>query len=334
MKRRIAIILAVITVFYVTYDFNLGEKSVSAWSLDEKEYILGGEIVGIKLYAKGLMCIDLEEESPGKAAGLKKGDIILSADGKEFKNSSEFIKIIKGSQGDIKITFDRDGKISDTLIKPIFDEDGNGKIGLWVRDSIAGVGTVTFYDVKDGKMMSLGHSVTDADAERSFVVRKGYITDCEILSVTKGEPGSPGEICGSFPEDEKILGYITNNTEKGLISNLSGIDNVTKEVVKLGSKADLKDGEALLYSAIIDGEKRPYAVKIKKLYGAGGDFLVEITDQRLLNLTGGIVQGMSGSPIIQNGKLVGAVTHVFVNDPTRGYGIFIENMLDEAMKVN
>ncbi len=327
MKRKISVILAVFTLSYVIYDFNVKEKSVSAWSFDQKEYILGGDIVGIKLFSKGLMCIDFEEGSTGKAAGLKKGDIILTVDGKEFKSAADFTKIIKNSDGEIEITFDRDGKINNTTVKPEVDEAGNKKIGLWVRDSIAGVGTVTFYDKKEGKMVSLGHSVTDSDAERSFMVRKGYITDCEILSVTKGEPGAPGEICGSFPENEKILGYIVDNTERGLVSNSSGIKKDDETEVKLGTKGEVKDGEALLYSAIVEGKVMPYAVDIKKLYGARGDFLVEIKDQRLLSLTGGIVQGMSGSPIVQNGKLIGAVTHVFVNEPKKGYGIFIENML-------
>ncbi len=333
MKRKFSFILAIITLSYVICDFHIKEKSVSAWAFDQKGYILGGDIVGIKLFSKGLMCIDFEEGSPGKEAGLKRGDIILEANGIQFNGAADFTKIIKNSEGEIEITFDRDGNINRTKVKPQIDSSGNKKIGLWVRDSIAGVGTVTFYDEKSGKMISLGHSVTDSEAERSFMVRKGYITDCEILSVTKGEPGTPGEICGSFPEDEKILGYIVDNTERGLVSNSSGIKKENKTEVKPGLKGEVKDGEALLYSAIIEGEVRPYAVSIKKLYGARGDFLVEVKDERLLSLTGGIVQGMSGSPIVQSGKLIGAVTHVFVNEPQKGYGIYIENMLTEAEKI-
>ncbi len=336
MKKKLAIILSAFTIFYVTADYFSSDSVVASGRIDNREYVLGGNIVGIKLYSRGLICVDLGDmgtENPSAAAGIKVGDIILFADGKEITNTNDFTKTVRNSDGPIKIQLDRDGEKIETEINPITDGNGVKRVGMWVRDSIGGVGTVTFTDVSDGKVVSLGHSVTDSDTGRSFTVRKGYITDCEIVSVNKSVKGAPGEIVGKFTEDEKIYGYITENTSGGLFANSSGILPDEQVKVKAASSRNLRDGDALLYTGIGGEGVEPYAVTVKRVYGDKGDMIVTVTDERLLALTGGIVQGMSGSPIIQNGKLVGAVTHVFVNDPTRGYGIFIENMLAEAEKI-
>ena len=333
LKKRIAVILLILTLIYVTADYSFDASVSASGNIDNREYVLGGEIIGIKLYGKGLICIDFESVSgknPAIEAGLRRGDVILSVNGKEILNTDDFSKTVATSSGELKIVYDRDGEISETAITPIKDESGISRVGMWVRDSIAGVGTVTFYDEKEGEVVTLGHSVSDSDTGRNFIVRKGYITDCDVLSVEQSKSGYPGEIVGKFKEDEKIYGYITKNTAGGLFANSSGLTSGEGLKVKAASSREVKDGEAFLYTELGGDGVKPYKVEIKKVYSrAKGDMIVTVKDNELLSLTGGIVQGMSGSPLVQNGKLIGAVTHVFVNDPTRGYGIFIENMLSK-----
>lgn len=292
--------------------------------------------MGIKLYGRGLILVDFKDiagKNPALEAGLCKGDILLSANGVDIKNTDSFIETVITSSGAIEITADRNGEVFETTLNPVEDESGINRVGMWVRDSIAGVGTVTFYDEKEGRVVTLGHSVSDSDTGRNFTVRKGYITDCDIVSVQRSEAGTPGEIMGKFTEDEKIYGYITENTKGGIFANSSGIIPVEGAKVKAALSKDVKDGEAYIYTELGGKGIKPYKAEIKKVYGrAKGDMIVTVTDDELLSVTGGIVQGMSGSPIVQDGKLIGAVTHVFVNDPTKGYGIFIENMLIEAEK--
>ena len=322
LKKRIAVILVILTLAYVNVDYNLDTSVSASGYIDNSEYVLGGNVVGIKLYGRGLILVDFKEisgENPALKAGLCKGDILLSANGTDIKNTDSFIETVITSPGEIAITADRNGELFETVLTPIKDEYGVNRVGMWVRDSIAGVGTVTFYDEKCGRVVTLGHSVSDSDTGRSFGVRKGYITDCDIVSVEKSEEGTPGEIVGKFTEDEKIYGYITENTAGGLFANSSGILPVDKLKVKAASSREVKDGEAFLYTELGGDGIKPYKVEIKKVYGrAKGDMIVTVADDELLSVTGGIVQGMSGSPLVQNGKLIGAVTHVFVNDPTRG----------------
>lgn len=337
MKKRFAAILIILTLVYVSADYSRDASVSASGNIDNYEYVLGGNVVGIKLYGRGLILVDFKEisgENPALKAGLCKGDILLSANGTDIKNTDSFIETVITSPGEIAITADRNGELFETVLTPIKDESGINRVGMWVRDSIAGVGTVTFYDEKGGKVVTLGHSVSDSDTGRRFGVRKGYITDCDVVSVEKSEEGAPGEIVGKFTEDEKIYGYITENTAGGLFANSSGILPVDEVIVKAASSREVKDGEAFIYTELGGDGVKPYKVEIKKVFGrAKGDMIVTVTDDKLLSVTGGIVQGMSGSPILQNGKIVGAVTHVFVNDPTRGYGIFIENMLAEAEKI-
>ncbi len=336
MKKKLALILSALTLFYVGADFEFDRSISASGHIDKHEYVLGGNVVGIKLYSKGLICVDfgnVGDKNPSLEAGIKIGDIILSANGKEIESTKDFEKIVRNSDSPIEIVIDRNGEEIQTAITPVTDAGGIRRVGLWVRDSIGGVGTVTFTDGTKGEMVSLGHSVTDSDSGRSFNVGKGYITDCEIVSITKSEKGAPGEIVGKFKEDEKIYGYITKNTDGGLFANSSGIAPDEEFRIKVSPKEEVKEGAALLYTEIGGEGVMPYAVEIKKTFGGKSDMIVTVTDERLLALTGGIVQGMSGSPLVQNGKLIGAVTHVFVNDPTKGYGIFIENMLIEAEKV-
>lgn len=334
LKRKLIAILTIFTLTYVISDAIYDEKEASAFVREENEtVIVGGQTVGIKLYSDGIMCIEFEngEKSPAYMAGLRQGDIILSANGMDVNSTDDFASIIENSVGSIKVVFDRNGKETEAEILPETDSLGKKRVGVWVRDSVGGVGTLTCQRPEKGEIIALGHSVSDADTGISFPVQKGYITDCEVVLIEKSSEGKPGEICGRFPENENIIGYITDNRKEGIYGNDSGMGKISGVPAKIALKTEIKDGRAVLLTDLAGESVVPYEVSVKKIYGAyGGNMIVEIKDERLLKITGGIVQGMSGSPIMQNGKLIGALTHVFVNDPTKGYGIFIENMLSES----
>lgn len=326
MKKKLILILSVFMLTYVISDSYSKEKSVFA--LAGHDYVLGGSVVGIKLYSKGIIVVDFEDSDncPALRAGLRRGDTIISAGGTEVTDTDSFLYAVAASGGKLPITFERGGKIISSELIPKCDPSGRLLAGMWVRDSVGGVGTVTFYSPSEGKMVTLGHPVTDSDTGKSFTVQSGVITGCEILSVGKSTPGAPGEIFGRFADEENVLGQITENTERGLYASAAKIPD-DPVYMKIAPASEVKSGGALLYSDIRGNGVEPYTVSIQKLYSSSGsDLLVKITDQRLLDFSGGIVQGMSGSPIVQSGKIAGALTHVFLDDPTSGYGIYSEKM--------
>ena len=219
-------------------------------------------------------------------------------------------------------------------ITPFKAVDGN-RLGVWVRDSTQGLGTVTYYDKSSRSFAALGHGIYDVDTGSLMTVREGFLTRAEVTGIKKGEKRNPGEVMGTLFKDDE-LGDVLKNTECGLYGEIKeyGINVLEDKTLPIGLRYEVKEGEAFILSDLIDVEKREYSINIESINRYGGrqdkSLLITITDERLLDKTGGIIQGMSGSPIIQDGKLVGAVTHVLVNDPTRGYGIFIENMLEAA----
>ncbi len=325
------------TIFDVN---NAIEEKVVAQS---NSVIIGGELVGLKVYTKGVYIVNVSfvntDEGriyPGKDAGLKKGDYIQKIDGHSINTIEEFSSMIV-SDREYELEVVRKGKILNTTITPVYSNDHNEyKVGLWIRDSTAGIGTVTFYNKETGEFAALGHAISDKDINKPLILKEGKVYSASVTGVVKGEKGTPGELEGGFSPAAKEIGVLEKNTNEGVKGKNFNIPQ--KNEIPLGTQADVKEGKAEIYCCIDDSKVERFSVKIVKLlksnlYTSKG-MIVQVTDQRLLNKTGGIVQGMSGSPIIQNGKLVGAVTHVFVNDPTRGYGIFIENMLEEAMKVN
>lgn len=326
MKKNFIFILSVFMLTYVFSDSYSKEKSVFA--LAGRDYVLGGQVVGIKLYSKGIIVVDFEdsESCPALNAGLRRGDTIISAGGADVTDTDSFLYAVAASGGKIDITYERGGKIGNTCLLLKSDSSGRLRAGMWVRDSVGGVGTVTFYSPADGKVVTLGHPVTDSDTGKSFTVQSGIITGCEIVSVNKSTPGSPGEIYGRFAQEDDVIGTISENTEKGLYAELKKLPS-DPVYMKIAPADEVKNGGALLYSDIRGNGVEPYSVSIKKLYASSGsDLLVTITDERLIEAAGGIVQGMSGSPIVQGGKLAGALTHVFLDDPYSGYGIYAEKM--------
>ncbi len=296
---------------------------------------VSGECVGVKVYTDGLLITDtvtLTEANGRKVNiasgyGIKKGDIIKKVNGNTAVSAKSISDALKF--GDVSLTLLRNGKEFDVTVTPAKTKDG-AKLGLWLRDSTAGLGTITcsFGD----RFVGLGHGICDIDTGNIMPVRYGIIQNCSRFGIIKGEKGSPGAITGDI--DGEKLGKVLNNTRLGISGTLS-FPSEGKDM-ETADKSEIKTGDATIMCDV-DGEGvKEYAIEIKHVAlskSQGKDMVIKVTDEDLLKKTGGIVQGMSGSPILQNGRIVGAVTHVFVNDPTRGYGIFIENMLAEAEKI-
>lgn len=297
--------------------------SLSAAALP-KTLIPGGCTVGVKLYTQGLVVTGFESRSAAKAAGLKKGDVIIQVDGEAVHTAAALRECLEEEQVILKIL--RNGREAEFCVRP----NGN-QIGAYVRDSLAGIGTVTYYDPDTGAFGALGHGVSDSETKMLLPVEAGVVVQSSVADVKKGRDGAPGELKGSF-DVSTILGKVERNAERGIFGTLDvPIPGTPLPVAEAG---EAEPGPAEIWANVDGQEVRSYSVEILRIYPhadeTGRNMLLEVTDPDLLYATGGIVQGMSGSPIIQDGKLVGAVTHVLVNDPTRGYGIFIENMLEAA----
>ena len=297
----------------------------------------GGESVGVTLYTQGALVVGLGsitssegiQESPAKIAGIKAGDVVTSVNDITIEDSEDFLKIYSTTQGAIKVTVERDGEDRDFTVTPVLDStDNTYKIGMWVRDSTAGVGTLSFYDPNTLKYCALGHPITDVDTGVTLSVKDGEIIKSSILGISQGENGQPGEIHGSFGGASERLGNIEKNCEYGIYGSLySKIENTLyPDGVLLGYPEEAQLGEAVIVTSIDSKGVQAFTCDIIKLYpqteaGSKG-MVINITDQRLIEQTGGIIQGMSGSPVVQNGLLIGVVTHVFVNDPLKGYCIY------------
>lgn len=304
-----------------------------------KTVCIGGMPFGVRFKTAGVTVAELEDidtssgkACPAKEAGLAAGDVIVKVNGKEVTGAEDVIKRIAGGDGNaLTVTYKRRGTEKETTLTPVRDSNGFYRAGMWIRDSAAGIGTVTYYDAKTGAFAGLGHGICDAETGELIPLSHGVVTNVSLCGIKKGTSGSPGELKGFFGETR--IGEISSNKRTGVYGTLHKLPYVKAEYVELAGKNEVKNGAVLVRCTVSDGEMHDYAAEISEVDVKSGEcknFVVTITDSELLAKTGGIVQGMSGSPIIQNGKLIGAVTHVMVNDPTRGYGIFIENMLDTA----
>ncbi len=297
----------------------------------------GGESVGVTLYTKGALVVGLGgiansegiQESPAKTAGIRAGDVVTSVNDITIEDSDDFLKIYSTTQGEIKVTVERNGEVKDFFVTPVLDAtDNTYKIGMWVRDSTAGVGTLSFYDSNTLQYCALGHPITDVDTGVTLNVKNGEIIQSKILGISQGENGQPGEIHGSFGSGSQRLGSIEKNYDYGISGQLySKIENsLYPDGLLLGFPEEAQLGEATILTSINSSGVQKFTCEVIKLYpqreaGSKG-MVIKITDQRLIEQTGGIIQGMSGSPIIQNRLLIGVVTHVFVNDPLKGYCIY------------
>lgn len=322
-------------------------KSVSIKTVPSEIMVYpGGQPIGVKLNTKGVLVValsDVETESgktnsPAAASGIQIGDSILKVGNIMINSSESLVKEINLLQGkEITVTIDRKGEEFIKKISPIKNADDNSyKIGLWVRDSTAGVGTLTFYDANSGKFAALGHPITDIDTGTILNINSGEIVSSSIVSIRRGTRGNPGELKGIFVNEESNVGNIFKNTECGIFgkANCSLINNKYSKPLKIALRAEIKEGPAKVLTTVDGNEPKLYDIQIEKLLSQDvpgpKSMIIKITDPILLEKTGGIVQGMSGSPIIQDNKIVGAVTHVLINKPELGYAIYIEWMLKDA----
>ena len=288
--------------------------------------IVGGEVFGMKIRQKYVTVTDAKG-----IPALKNGDVILSVDGKEVKSASDVKRAVEKSEGkSLTIRALHRGNEIAVEIRPSCDE-GEYKLGLTLRDSTAGLGTVTFIDPKTGVFGGLGHGICDSDSGEVIPMESGDICGVILGGIHKGEVGKPGELCGVLTE--KDIGDLTVNSECGVFGIMTEVSASASKEMPVGKKDEILEGEAYILSTLKNGKTAEYRIEIYDIDRSSEgskSFRVRVTDETLKALSGGIVRGMSGSPIIQNGKLVGAVTHVLVADPTEGYGIFIENMLNHA----
>ena len=294
-----------------------------------------GHTVGIKLFARGVMVVKAPESgTPADDCGLQTGDIIVKCGGVSVTSSEQFQSLLQeNGETATDLQVRREGGSVTLSVSPEQNEKGAYCIGAWIRDSMAGIGTMTYYDPESGAFGALGHGISDSDTGALVDIDGGELYETQILGIEKGQTGKPGVMSGVIYNGKGTkLGDVTENTTEGIYGTVNRhfLDSLQADAIPIGFRQDIQRGRAYIRSKV-SGEVKDYEIEIQKVdYGSvqkNKGLVLKVVDEDLLNLTGGIVQGMSGSPIIQDGKLIGAVTHVFINDPTRGYGIFMENML-------
>ncbi len=293
----------------------------------------GGMPFGLKMYTDGLTVVGFSDvdtsdgsRTPAFDAGIHEGDVITEINGEAIRSSEDFVGAVEKSADEVEIKLRRGDEEMTVRVKPSKSErDGKYKTGMWLRDSTAGIGTVTFILPESGEFAGLGHGVCDADSGHLVELSRGVVCGVDICGVKRGSAGSPGELRGYFSEPN--TGVILKNTEHGVFGYLKRPPE-DDGIMELGHRCDVCEGDAGILCTIDGNGVREYSIEITKtdILENPASFEIRVTDNDLIAATGGIVQGMSGSPIIQNGKLVGAVTHVMVSDPLRGYGIYVESM--------
>lgn len=329
--------------------FGIPVKDITVTVEEDKKLVPGGQSIGVMLYTKGALVVgtmdvkksDGSAANPAKDAGLLAGDIIEELNGQEINDAAHLTKLINGLTGPapVHLTVKRGEKELSVTITPVTDsDDGLLKMGVWVRDSTVGVGTMSFYDPETKTVAGLGHAIEDIDTGTELSVKEGEIAESQVIEVKKGEAGEPGELKGAFGASNRLIANIEKNSEFGIYGKASkAVSNpLYKEALPICKRGDVKTGDATILTTVDGSGVAAYGCRIVRLYPQSSpqqkSFVIEVTDKKLLDITGGIVQGMSGSPVIQDGKIVGAVTHVFLDDPRMGYGVYIEWMLDEAAK--
>ena len=345
--KKISLLFVLIFLYVFILSRNYIPKTIAVKGeqieISDIEVIPVGEIVGIKLYTNGVLVVGTSEiqsidgsiHKPFANTQIKEGDSIIAVNDIIVNNTKELINAINLCNDEkIEITYINKEIEKKCEMIPVKDKNNEYKIGLWVRDSAAGVGTVTFYNELTQSFAALGHAITDIDTGEIIKTSSGEIDDVNIVSIIKGANEEPGKIQGAI-KSNKIIGNIYKNTDLGIFGVVKNNSNLKLDYSKkmnVAPRQEISLGEASILSDI-DGEIRQYKIEIQKIYLNNNYdnkcMLIKVTDEELLNKTGGIIQGMSGSPIIQNGKFCGAVTHVFVNNPTIGYAVFADKMIQE-----
>jgi len=324
-------------------------QNVSASSVvTEKVLVPGGQSVGVKMDVRGVLIVGLEEIvdkdgnkiNPGLLSGLQIGDMIVEIDGTEVYRAEDVQKLVNEIGDTVMLKVKRNFELINVGIDPVISKDeGVYKLGIWIKDKTAGIGTLTYYDPSNSTFGAIGHGIVDPESGAILSVDSGVLLEAQVQEIFEGKSGEPGEIKGVFYHADDPVGNLVRNSEYGIFgTTYHPIQNeLYTKPLAVGSKEQVELGKAYILSTLENNEIRRFEVEIVKLEkqkeSAGKSMVIKVTDEELINECGGIVQGMSGSPIIQNDRIIGAVTHVFVNDPTRGYGIYIEWMLQESSGV-
>lgn len=327
---------------------NIFLKDVKVDILPKTKVIPVGNIAGVKLYTSGVLVVGMSEiegidnkkYKPYENTGIKEGDTITQINDVRIDSTEELMETVNQTKGkSIKVHYIQSEETKECTIEPVQTANHEYKLGLWVRDSAAGVGTVTFYEPSSKTFGALGHGITDIDTGELINIASGEFVTTRILNITKGESGQPGKIQGTV-ENQKNIGKIYRNSQFGIygsVENLASLSVDTSKEMEVAMREEIKQGKASILCNLDNQKVEEYEIEIEKIYKENNynnkSMQIKITDPRLLEKTGGIIQGMSGSPIIQNGKFVGAVTHVLVNNPQEGYGVFGDIMLKQAKEV-
>lgn len=337
-----------------TFELNLNlfgtipVKEIDVNVIPKTKVVPMGNLIGAKLYTSGVLVVgmseiqgdDQQKHKPYEGSGIEEGDMIVEMDSKKIANTDELVETVNSSKGKvIQIKYVRNDETITTSIQPIKSEDNEYKLGLWVRDAAAGVGTLTFYEPSTGKFAALGHGIVDVDTGDIINIANGELVTSNLVAIKKGEKGTPGEIKGSI-DSGVTIGNISKNTNFGvfgLVSNKNNLNLNGAKEYEVALRSEIQTGEAEIICELENGKKEQYKIEISKIYTSNNydnkSMMIKITDERLLQKTGGIIQGMSGSPIIQNRKFVGAITNVLVSDPTTGYAIFGDLMVKQMKSV-
>lgn len=323
-------------------------KSIKIQSIAPRRVVVGGHSIGVMLKSNGIMVVgfapvtqpDGGKKYPARDEGVEIGDLILKVNGQPVSSETDLANIIDQANHNIqKLTLQikRHHKNINVEVKPVYcSETQRMRIGLFVRDGVVGVGTMTFWDPDTRQYAALGHIIIDADTKQGIDVLRGKIVSASIQTIRPGRPGKPGEKIGIFNEKGMIEGNINKNSSSGIFGKTAGevTNPLFQYTMEVGYAHQIHTGAAKIYTVVNGDDIESFDIQIEKVYRDrqnGKGMVIRVTDPRLLSLTGGIVQGMSGSPIVQDNRIVGAVTHVFLNDPERGYGIFMDNMLSQLL---
>lgn len=326
---------------------NIKIKDVNVDVVPKTKVIPIGTAIGMKLYTKGVLVVGMsqikdendEKKRPYENSGIEQGDTIIAINNNEVSNTNELIEEVNNSNGNaITVKYEKNNETLEISITPV--KSGNEyKLGLWVRDAAAGVGTLTFYEPNTNSFMALGHGISDIDTEKIVDIASGELITASILTIKKGVKGTPGEIRGTI-ENGNNIGKIGKNTNLGVygtVTNKNYLDISGMEEMEVATRSEIQEGKAQIICQLDNNGRKTYEIEIEKIYLANNtdnkSMLIKVTDKELLEKTGGIIQGMSGAPVIQNGKFVGAVTNVLVNDPTQGYAIFGDMMIKQMRSV-
>lgn len=332
-NKKFVIMGSIILCFVSIAIYNIIQnKTIDTINISQsKKYVYPlGNVVGIKATTDGVLVVGFEDDSVEYVGGIKIGDNIIKINDEKINSIDDVSRILNNIEDDyVKVTFERDNKYNTEVIK-VNMHSGTNRLGLWVRDKISGVGTMTFYDPNTSKFSGIGHAITDVDTNKLLNIKQGYIYEPTSIEIIKGTTDKVGQIKGDF-NTKNPIGEFSNNSSFGISGKMISEKKEDIQLIEVANKKDVKLGDAYILFEDKNGNIASYDIKITEIINESKNhrnLVIEVTDDDLIDYTGGIVQGMSGAPIIQNNKIIGAITHVFKDDYKKGYGIFVDEMIE------